>query len=263
MNRLVCGRLRLRVSVARATAVVAAVTAMGSGCGVSVRGDFDGVPFTPDATILAVADRHELLDQDGAVVPVLKDRSAQTIHLLLTAARLDPLDDWRRYVADTLLEVKRELATSDSLLLRDVPLAAFEDGDTLTATVENGVVEGDFFVAVGAALPPEAVVADQGLGSKLRVTVSPRSLDARPRGGSIQAEIEIQREVDEGQAEVATGSVGLGFGATLLPERLAEANLTVADPVVRCMQEKGPSRAASCRDVEAQPYTDETGLVAP
>lgn len=247
-----------------AAAAAAAVLGLAGGCGVSVRGDFDGVPFSPDSTILAVADRHELLNRNGAVVPVLKSRAGQRLHVLLTAARLDPLDDWRRYVAGTLLEVKREISTSDGLLLKDIPLAAFADGDTLTATVEGGVPAGDFVVAVGTALPQESVVADQGLGGKLRVTISPRGLDVRPRGGAIQAEIEIQREPEAGQdGELATGNVILGFSASLLPERLTEANLTVAEPVLTCMQDNGPARAAACRDVEPLPYVDETGVVEP
>jgi hypothetical protein len=248
----------------RALVVAICSAAIAAGCGVGIRGDFDGVPWTPDATILAVADRHDLLDRNGAIIPVRRSDALQRMHLLLTAAWLDPTEDWRRQSADSLLELKRELATSDGLLLKDIPLARFEAGDTLRANVEGGVVEGDFDVAVGAALPEASVVESQGLGSLLRITITPRGGEARPRGGSMSAEVELQREREVGQAgDIATGTVLLSFSASFLPERLAESNLTVAEPVLRCMHEKGPARAGVCRAVDELPYLDETGLVNP
>lgn len=232
------------------------------GCGVSVRGDFDGVTFTPDSALLAVADRHDMLLWNGAVVPVLKSDVGQSLHILLTAARVDVEKDWRRSTAQTLLEIQREIATSDGLLLTDIPLASFERGDTMSAVVERGVVRGDFHVAVGAERPSEATVADQGLGTKLRITLSPRGLDVRARGGSISAEVEIQREREAGQpGDIATGNVQLSFSTSLQPERLGESNLTVAAPILDCMQELGPARGAACKDERPLPYVDETGRV--
>ena len=63
---------------------------------------------------------------------------------------------------------------------------------------------------MGAALPAAALVAEQGLGSKLQITLTPQSLDARPHGGSIAATVEVQREREAGQdGSVATGTVGV------------------------------------------------------
>lgn len=244
----------------RAAGVLALVCT--GGCGMSVRGDFDGVPFTPDSTLLAAVDRHDMLVRNGAVVPVLKNEVGQSLDLLLTAARLDVEKDWRRMSAQSLLELQRELATSDGLLLTRIPLAAFERGETMTAVVERGLARGDFHVALGAERPSESVIAEQGLGSKVRVILSPRGLDARVRGGSLSAEIEIQREREAGQdGDIATGNVLLSFSTSLQPERLAESNLTVAAPILECMQELGPFRGAACKDEEPLPYVDETGPV--
>ncbi len=245
-------------------AALAAAVAVGGGCGVAVDGDFDGVPWTPDSAILAVADRQDLLVRGGAVVPVLKNEAAQTLDVLLTAARVDVTEDWRRATADELLEIKRDLATSDGILLTKVPLDAFQKGAALAALVENGEVSGDFDVAVGAALPPEDAVKAQGLGSKLRITVTPKGVDAGPHGGSMSAAVEVQREREAGQdGDVATGTVNLSFSTAFLDERLGESNLTVAQPVLECMQATGAARSGSCRDVDELPYIDETGVVDP
>lgn len=248
---------------ARALALLVA-TLTGTGCGVVVTGDFQGVPFAPDSTVLATADTHELLLRGGAVIPVTRPTGQQVLTILFTAARLDVGADWRRYPTDTLLEIKRELATEDALLLKNIPLAAFAGSAALEALVEEGDQSGDFTVFVGAALPPAAEVLERGLGSKIRVRIDPKGLDVGERGGSLSASISVQREREAGQdGDVATGEVVFDFATNILPERLTEANLTVAEPVVTCMQERGPAIAGSCRDVAALPYVDETGVVAP
>ena len=109
-----------------------------------------------------------------------------------------------------------------------------------------------------------AEVIDRGLGSKLRVRIDPISLELSKRGGSLSASISFQREREAGQdGDVATGEVVLDFSTSIAPERLAEANLTVAEPVIACMQERGPATTGLCRDVVALPYVDETGVVSP
>lgn len=235
-----------------------------TGCGVLVSGDFQGVPFSPDATVLATADTHELLQRGGGVIPVTRPQGQHVLSILLTAARLDVSQDWRRYPSDLLLEIKRELASEDALLLKNIPLDVFQAGGALEALVEDGSAAGDFDVFVGAALPPLAEVIDRGLGSKLRVRIDPISLELSKRGGSLSASISFQREREAGQdGDVATGEVVLDFSTSIAPERLAEANLTVAEPVIACMQERGPATTGLCRDVVALPYVDETGVVSP
>lgn len=233
-----------------------------SGCGVVITGDYQGIPFTPDENLVAVADQNDLLLRNGAVVPVARPRGQQRLHLLLTSANVNVNDDWRRYDTDKLLDIKRELATEDTLLLKDIPLDRFGDLDALEAVVEDGAQGGDFKVFVGAALPPESGVEAQGLGSKLRARITPKSLVVEPREGSFSLSVSLQREREAGQdGDVATGEVVIEFGGTLLPERLSEANLTVAEPVVACVHARGPSVGGACRDVEELPYVDETGVV--
>lgn len=244
--------------------LLAVALLLNTGCGVVVTGDFQGVPFAPDSTVLATADTHELLLRGGSVIPVTRPVGQQGITILLTAARLDVSADWRRYPTDILLEIKRELATEDSLLLKNIPLSVFAEGTAMEALLEEGDQTGDFDVFVGAALPPESEVLERGLGSKVRVRLDPKGLDVPVRGGSLSASITIQREREAGQdGDVATGEVILDFSTAIHAERLSEANLTVAEPVVTCMQERGPATAGLCRDVPALPYVDETGVVSP
>lgn len=234
-----------------------------TGCGVVVSGDFDGVPFAPDSSVLAVVDEHDFLLRDGAVVPITRPVQQQRIHVLLTAARVDVVEDWRGYDTDTLLETKRQLATEDTLLLKDIPLDRFAADEPIDGLVEDGEQKGDFTVLLGAAQPPEDQVATRGLGSKVRVRIDPKGFGpGERRGGSLAMAISIQREREAGQdGDVATGEVTLDFGASILPERLAEANLTVAEPVVACVHDKGPNAAGACRVVDELPYVDETGVV--
>lgn len=244
----------------RITASIVAAALAQVACGVQVTGDFDGVAFVPDSTVFAVADRHDLLVRDGAVVPVRKTLDGQRLEILLTAARLDVTRDWRTMPADELLDLKRELATSDGLLLQDVPVDEFGDGDRLTALVEDGVSTGDFRVAVGQALPADSAVEDQGLGARITVSIEPLSLEIEPRSGSLSARVEVKRERAAGQrGDVATGAVTLEFSTPLYAERLTEANLSVAEPVLVCMQARGPASAAGCRSADALPIVDETG----
>jgi hypothetical protein len=233
-----------------------------AGCGVRIDGDFEGVSFTPDGTVLAVADRHDLLVREGAVIAARKNSAAQRMHVLLTAAWLDASRDWRAMTADEQLELKRELATEDGLLLMNLPLPALEDRDPQKAEVRRGQSSGDFDVAVVQGMPDDEAVAEQGLGGRLTVTVEVDSLAVEPRGGSVGMKVEVKRDREAGQdGAVATGAVTLQFFAPLLNERLTEANLSVAAPVLFCMQERGPESSAGCRAKDAWPIVDETGLV--
>ena len=249
------------MTTAHRAALPLACALITSACGISVNGDFQGVPWTPDTAILAVADRQELLNRGGAVIPVRKNDAQQTLSVLLTAARVNVNDDWRGAPAEVLLDVKRDLATSDGLLLQGVSLDRFKNGDTMEAVFDDGVVTGDFLgLALGASRPSADAVKTHGLASKLRVTIVPKGVDAQPHGGSISADIEVQRERNAGQAgDVATGTVNLSFSSSLMPERLAESNLTVAAPILQCMQRLGPGRGAECQTQGEDALIDETG----
>ncbi len=243
-------------------AMLACVTACAVvGCGVRVDGDFGGVPWTPDATVLAYADRHELLLRDGAALAVKKNAARQTLGLLLTAARVDVDSDWRTLPGDELLEVRRTLALSDGIVLSQLRLADVEQNNVLRATVKDGVVDGDFDVAVAqSALAQE--VGTSGLGARVTVTVTPSEATVAPRDGSVTLSIEVKREREAGQrGRVATGSVTLSVSTALAPERLADANFTVAVPILHCAQSRGPSAAGGCRDAAALPLVDDTGLL--
>jgi hypothetical protein len=248
-------------------AAIAAVVGLDA-CGVSVEGDFQGVRWTPDGTVLAVANLHDVVERDGAIIAVARDADVQTLEIALTGALLDPRTDWRRLPTAELLEVQRRVATVDGLLLTGVPLATVEEGDKLRAAFDptdaEGAAEGDFSFAVAAALPPELPPEDdQGLGARVSVTVTPRSLDVADDGsGGLGLDIEVKRERAAGQGgEVATGTVTLHVEATLTPERLGEANLGVIAPILSCMAASGPARAAACHDEAPLSYIDETGAV--
>lgn len=245
----------------RVASVVVLSALAATGCGVLVNGDFQGVPWTPDTAVLAVADRQELLTRGGAVVPVLKATGQRALFVLLTAARVNVNDDWRGAPADELLDIKRDLATSDGIFLQGVSLDRFRAGTTMEAVFDNGVVTGDFGVAVGAGNLSADAVKDHGLASKVRVRIVPKGIDEQPHGGSMSADVEVQRERNAGQAgNVATGTVNLSFSTALLPERLGESNLTVAAPILACMAKLGAGRAAECQTVAAAPLVDETGV---
>jgi hypothetical protein len=233
---------------------------LASACGIQVSGDFDGVPWTPDSSLLAVANREQLLDRGGAVVPVTLSDNAQTLSVLLTGARVDVNEDWRGATIDDLLDIQHDLATNDGLLLSNISLAKFRGGGALEAVFENGGGKGDFDVSMGAAVPPADAVKAQGLGSKIRVDIEPKGVTAGPHGGSMSADISVAREREAGQeTNVATGTVTLTFSTSFVDERLGTSNLTVAAPILACMQSHGVARAAECKDVASDPVVDETG----
>lgn len=258
-----------RAALARAALARAAFAVVGAGlgvgpaaCAVGVEGDFDGVPFDPGPTVMAVADRNDLSVQNGAVLPVGRADDDERLHVLFTAASLDTDRHWLGMSGTALGDITRALATSDGLLLLDVPLGRFADGERLSAVLEDGRLSGDFAFAVGMAWPEAETARDQAIGSKIRLALEPRGLELSRRGGSIAADITITREREAGQGgDVATGRFTLRFSAGLKPERLTEANLAVAIPVLQCMQALGPGRAATCAHARPLPVVDETGRV--
>lgn len=239
-----------------------------AGCGVSSAGDFDGVPFAPTGTAFAVADRHELIGSGGSLLAVKRSDTAQRLHIFLSEAVLNPGEDWRRLTAERLLNLKKDVATQDGLLLTDIPLAAALAGEdvelTLDATGRRG--EGDFRAEMVVGLPRDELVAEQGFGADVSVKVLFDDVVVEPRSGHVGVRVEIKRERadDQPEGQVATGEVTLTFTAPLVPERMGKSNLTIVAPVMRCAATAGPTAAGRCRDEPPDPFTDATGtLVEP
>lgn len=258
------GRAWLRVrSLAPSAALAVALAALGGGCGTSVEGDFDGVPFLPAPTAFAIADRHDLLGAGGTAIAVRRSDENMRLDLVLTGAVVPPEDDWRHYPAARLLSLKKDLATLDGVHVKGIPLAralAFDDVEAHIAP--DGTVTGDFDVSLVVALPEDERISSQGLGTEVDVKVVFQSVEVTPRGGLVAGLLEVKRARAEGQqGEVATGEVTARFAAPLLPERLGKSNLSLLAPVMACAAAVGPVRAGGCRDEPPLPYVDASGTL--
>jgi hypothetical protein len=239
-----------------------------AGCGVSSGGDFDGVGFLPNRTAFAVVDRHTLLPSGGSLIAVQRTPEQQKLHLLLTGALASPDEDWRHLTAERLLQMKKDFATLDGLLIRDIPLSSVVAGEDVELRLFEGGRRGsgEFDVEVVVGLPDAESVREQGLGADVNVKVLFDDVDvAQARGGHVSARVEIKRERADGQdGEVATGEVTLGFTAEVAPERVAKSNLSIVGPVMRCAATVGPEAAGGCRDEPPDPFADASGtLVEP
>lgn len=234
------------------------------GCAIAADGDFDGMPFAPTTSGLAVADRHDIFEVDGALLALRRSEEARTLHVLLSAAYLSPDVEMRREPAQRVLEWRRALASVDGLLLENLPLIAIASGDPLVAVDEGAGASGDFDFSLVQAMPAGAYDVEGGraLGRKLTVSVRGTALDEQARGGSVELQVEVRRDRNAGQpaSDVAVGEVVLHVSLPLSPERLGKSNLGLMAPVLRCAHATGPARAGSCRDVPADPYLDETGV---
>lgn len=248
---------------ARGLVALAALLAVGGACGTSVQGDFDGVSFVPAPTAFAVADRHDLLGTGGTMLAVRRAEENMRLDIVLTAAVVTPDEEWRRYPAERLLSLKKDLATLDGVHIRGVPLSRVVEGKNVQARIaRDGSVEGDFDVSLVVALPDDEAVALQGLGADVNVKLIFDTLDITPRGGSIGGTLEVKRARAEGQdGNVATGEVTVRFSAPLVPERLGKSNLSLLTPVMACAAEAGPVRAGGCRNAPPLPYVDASGTL--
>lgn len=244
-------------------ALALAVLGVAAGCGTSVEGDFDGVPFLPAPTAFAVADRHDLVGTGGTVIAVRRADENMRLDLILTGAALAPDEDWRRYPAERLLSMKKDLATLDGVHVKGIPLSralALEDVEAHIAP--DGAVAGDFDVSLVVELPEDERVSLQGLGADVHVKVVFDTVEVTPRGGVITGLLEVKRARAEGQeGEVATGEVTARFTAPLAPERLGKSNLSLLAPVMACAAAAGPVRAGACRDEPPLPYVDASGTL--
>lgn len=246
-------------------ALALGILAAGAGCGTDVDGDFDGVAFVPAPTAFAVADRHDLVRSGGSYLAVRRADENMRLDLVLTGASVSPEEEWRRYPADRLLSLKKELATLDGVHVRGVPLTRVAAGEDVELRLDEqqGDGQGDFEVSLVAGLPPDEEVAEQGLGSDVNVKLLFDSAEITPRGGHVAGRLEIKRARAEGQnGEVATGEVTITFTAPIVPERLGKSNLSLLTPVMRCAAAAGPVRAGVCRDEPPLPYVDASGTLS-
>ena len=117
----------------RALVVIASASLwLASGCN-QPTGDFDGVAWAPMTTQFAVADRHQIIESQGVLQATQRPEAAQSMTLLLTGALANPHFEWRRSTSRTLLTLRQDLATTDGLLLYDIPLSALTPSVTSRA----------------------------------------------------------------------------------------------------------------------------------
>lgn len=247
---------------------LAAIGLSSGGCAVAVEGDFNGVVFAPGRSVQAILDSHTILERRGALVPVERARSSMTIDLWLSAATVPENDAWRELPSERLLDVRKDLATHDLLVLRGIDFDTMQDdARVLTATTSDadataGIARGagDFDFFIGQPVPAD--FAEDGLAGGITVELKDNVVvREEPRGGRLETTIVITRERAAGQpaSDLAGGEVTLRVAVPLAPERLAEANLAVIDPIARCVAERGPDAGAACARVPAAPVVDERG----
>ncbi len=251
--------------------VVGAAVVAGSGCAVSVSGDFGGFTFQPTQTAVAVLDTHEILERRGALVPVERPRSLIETTIWLSAANVPTTEAWRHLPADRIADIKKDLALSDLIVVQGVDFDSLQDGDVLTASTNagdadagraRGVGDFEFFMSQSDKGEQGDLLSSNGLGGKITIELEASRLERDGNIGELQAELRVTRERAASQpaAGVATGTVTLGLSLPLSPERLAEANLAMVAPIARCAAERGPGGAGACAAVSDDPVIDATGV---
>ncbi len=259
MNSVVVTRL---VGVLGVVGVVGFVGFVGAlqGCAVWVDGSFDDVSFAPAATAVAILDAHDILERDGALVPVERSLADKRVHLWLSGADVPADVDWQHLDDERLLELKKELARDDLLVLRDLNFDDLADGVDLVA--DNGAGDvGDFSFAISQSKIDDDA-AGNGVGARITVEVQPTRVEAtEPRGGTFEAKVFVKRQRDVGQPanDVATGEVVFTLALPFAPERLAEANLAFVAPIAVCGAAAGPGNNVGCDAVDREPIVDATG----
>ena len=251
-----------------ATRILLALAAVSSSaCAVSVEGDFDGVVFSPTTSAVAILDAHDVFVRDGAFVPVERTRFDKRVQLWLSSASLPGNEEWRRLPSARVLELKRSIADSDVLVLRDIDFDALQDGDTLRATnvdISGANGRGDFTFSLAQHDPFDDLVSNgqEGLGALVVVTIKATQLRRDdPRGGQLDAVITISREraAQQPPSDLATGDVTITVSLPLADERLAEANFAILAPIASCAAAVGSDRAVGCLDTPADDVIDATG----
>lgn len=245
----------------RGFAAAVAVVVAGPGCAVQVEGSFDDVPFAPSSTAVAILDAHGIVERDGAVNPFERPLADKRVHVWLSGADLPEDEDWQHLDDERLLDVKKQLATNDLLVLRDVSFDALADGKDLRADNDASDGGGDFSFAVSQRVVG-GDVGENGLGGRITVEIEPQNVvAAKRRGGNFEAKVYVKRERAVGQAanNVATGEVVFTLALPFAPERLAEANFAFVAPIAVCGAARGPGANRGCDNVDREPIIDETG----
>ncbi len=250
---------------ARLVCTILGLAAGAGGCSIGVEGDFDGVVFAPVGSAQAVLDANDVLVRDGALVPVERTRLDRRVHVWASSASLPTNDEWRALPGTRLLDVKKQLATSDLLVLQDIDFDALQDGDRLTATnddvdgVDGSRGTGDFRFALAQQAEDNV---EAGLGELVTVSIQASRLEVgEPRGGQLDAMVVVTRARAASQPDsgIATGEVTLRLSLELAPERLAEANLATVAPIAICAATAGVDGAAACLDAPADVVLDSSG----
>lgn len=172
------------------------------GCGTNVEGDFQGVAFIPAPSAFAVADRHDLVASGGSYLAVRRADENMRLDLVLTGATVVADEEWRRYPADRLLSLKKELATRDGIHLRGIPLSRVAAGEELELHLDDrsGSGQGDFQVSLVVGLPPAEEVEAQGLGAEVDLKLLIDSAEVTPHGGHVAGRVEMQRDAPRARA---------------------------------------------------------------
>jgi hypothetical protein len=241
--------------------LVVLVVVCGAGCPVWIEGGFDDVDLKLESTAVAVLDAHDVLERDGALIPVQRAPRDRRVHLWLSGADLPETEDWQHLEDERLLDVKQQLASHDLLVLRNLSFDDLSDGDDVIAASDPSDGEQDdvgraFDLSLSHRRVDEGLTKE-GLGGRITVEVEPLQVDE----DIFQAKLFVRRARSVGQpaADVVTGEVLVTLALGLSPERLAEANLAFVAPIAACGQERGPGASLSCKDVPREPIVDETG----
>jgi hypothetical protein len=209
------------------------------GCGPAT--GWGDVAFAPDASGVAVADRHEIVERSGALSAVLKPEASRRLSVLLSSTRLEEVE-WRRLPTDELSQLRLELATRDQALVQGVSLLDVEPGAAIP------LEETQLFLTLAQPGP------DAELG-ELRGSLNIDDVLIEPRGGFVRGELELEREGGD-----VSGLLTVPFDLGLGPERLTKANLALGAPIVRCADEH-PGDAAACAGADPDPVVDATTSV--
>ena len=248
-----------RAAARLATALLSSVS---MSCSLAVEGDFDGVVFAPTSSAVLILDQHEILIRDGALVPVERARAQRPVHLWLSSASVPVDTEWRRLPSAQLLDLKKALATSDLLVLRNIDFDALQDGDTLTAEAVDGTGNGRGDFSFSVAQSSDDDDDSDGIGSRVTVAIEARSFTREGSDGHLDAVITIKRErnVEQPASELATGEVTITVSLSTSPERLSEANLAILAPIAACAADVGIDLAAGCLAAAAEDVVDATGV---
>ena len=219
--------------------LVGPVLLLFAGCSLTTEGDFAGVSFQPSETFFAVVDEYQNVVIDESTQNIL--RSDGRVTLLFSGVRSgNAFEEWRRRPLERRLELQKDLAFSDSLLIENIPLSSL---------VPDAVLQGDTtpseeksYAIVVSHFPEN----DFPLGDTISFTLTIDTFVAG-NNGYISGVLTLNRNRStEQKGEIAEGSVTLHFTAPLVPERVGESNLGFVRPILNCAAQNGPARAGQC-----------------